>query len=127
MEPIFDHERLEVYQTARAFTCEIQPLLQGLPRGNADSKDNLKRAATSVTRNIAEGGGRWRIPEKISFYQIARASATECAATLDELADLGLVREERIIQPTVMLGRVVSMLVAMIRSLDARGTRDMSG
>ena len=65
MEPICDHERLEVYQTARAFTREIRPLLEEVPRGNANSKDNLKRAATSVTRNIADGGGRWKIPEKI--------------------------------------------------------------
>jgi four helix bundle protein len=125
MEPVFDHERLDVYQLARQYSRELRPLLESIPRGWADSRDNLKRAATSITRNIAEDGGKWKIPDKVHFYHIARASATESAASLDELVDYELMSEDRVRRPKEMLSRIVAMLVGMIRSIEARETGDM--
>ncbi len=40
-------------------------------------KSQLKRAAVSVTLNIAEGYGRFHSKENIQFYRISRASAYE--------------------------------------------------
>jgi four helix bundle protein len=62
----------------------------------------------------------------VHFYHIARGSATECAASLDELVDYGLVPESRIEAPKQTLARVVAMLINMIRSLEARGATDMT-
>jgi four helix bundle protein len=123
MDPIFDHERLEVYQVARQFNRTVRELCEEVGRGHAESKDNLKRAAKSVTRNVAEGSGKWKVPDKVNFYHIARASATECAASLDELVDFAMLPEQRIIPAKEVLIRVVAMLVAMIRSLEARPKR----
>ena len=125
MEPLFDHERLEVYQVARQFNRQVRELLDEVPRGQGDSKDNLKRAAKSIARNIAEGSGKWNIADKVNFYHIARASATESAASLDELVDFALVPEERVEAPKRVLARVVAMLVAMVRSLEAYEGRTM--
>ena len=55
MDALFDHEKLEVYGVARLFNREIRDLLKNVPRGHAESRDNLKRGAMSITRNIAEG------------------------------------------------------------------------
>lgn len=126
MHPYFDHERLDVYQAARAFNRTVARLLGEVPRGHADSKDQLKRAAKSIPRNIAEGGGKWRVADKIHYYHIARGSATECAATLDELVDYDLVPEARIDAPKQALARVVAMLIKLIRSLEERGGKDMA-
>ncbi|MEJ2186355.1 MAG: four helix bundle protein [Gemmatimonadota bacterium] len=126
MQILFDHERLEVYRLARQFARLVQRLLGEVGRGHSDSKDNLKRAAKSITRNIAEGAGKWRVADKIHFYHIARASATECAASLDELVDFGLVSDERIVAPKEILARVVAMLIAMIKSLEARESPTMA-
>jgi four helix bundle protein len=126
MDPYFDHERLEVYQVARAFNREANRILGDLPTGHHDSKNNLRRAAKSITRNIAEGSGKWMIADKVHFYHIARGSATECAASLDELVDYELVSEERIQKGKQLLARVVAMLIAMIKSIENRGTKDMS-
>ena len=123
--PYFDHERLEVYRVAREFNRLIRDLLKELPEGQADSRNNLRRAAMSVTRNITEGSGKWRIRDKVNFFHIARASATECAACLDELVDFEMVQPERIRQPKAVLARVVSMLIGMIRSLEQRPAKDM--
>jgi four helix bundle protein len=126
MQPLFDHEKLEVYQLARQFNGELRRFLQRVPRGNADSKLNLKRAAQSITRNIAEGAGRWKIADKVHFYHIARGSATECAASLDEFVDWEIVPEERVTGLKETLSRVVAMLIAMIRSLEERDRPDMA-
>lgn len=89
--PFFDHERLEVYRAARQFNREVHQLINQLPRGQSEPRDNLRRAAMSITRNIAEGSGKWKIRDKVNFYHIARGSATECAACLDELVDFQLI------------------------------------
>jgi hypothetical protein len=47
MKVYFDHERLEVYQAGRRFNREVARLLEEIPRGHVDSKDQLKRAAKS--------------------------------------------------------------------------------
>jgi four helix bundle protein len=122
----FDHERLDVYRTGREFNRAVRILLDEIPRGHADSKDNLRRAAQSITRNIAEGAGKWRLADKIHYYHIARGSATECAASLDELVDMAGVPPDRVRPAKEILSRIIAMLVAMIRSLDARGSKDMN-
>ena len=120
MDPFFDHERLEVYRVAREFNRCLDALLRTLPRGHSDSRDNLKRAAKSITRNVAEGAVKWKIPDQVNFYHIARGSATECAASLDELVDFKLVHQEQIVELRQLLGRIVAMLISMIRSLEER-------
>lgn len=123
MEAMFDHDRLEVYGVARQLNREVRDLLPQVPRGQADSRDNFRRAAMSVTRNIAEGSGRWKPRDKIHFYHIARASATECASSLDELVDYNLLSEQQILQARQTVSRVVAMLTAMIRSVESREDR----
>ncbi len=125
MDYQFDHERLEVYQVARLFKRQLWALLKRIPPGNADLRDQLKRAARSVTSNIAEGSGKWKIADKVNFYHIARGSAQECAADLDEMVDYEFVTEGETQEAKGTLSRVVAMLVAMIRSLERRGGRDM--
>lgn len=112
-----DHERLEVYQVGRELNREIRELLAGLPAGSHESRDNLLRGAKSITRNIAEGSGRWGVPDRIHFYNMARGSATECAASLDELLDFGLATDKQIEKSKALTWRIVSMLVALMRSL----------
>jgi four helix bundle protein len=126
MKAYFDHERLEAYQAGRRFNREVARLLSEVPRGHADSKDQLKRAAKSITRNIAEGSGKWTVKDKSHYYHIARGSATECAAVLDELVDYGLVEASRTDAPKEVLGSVVAMLIGLLRSLEAREGEDMS-
>jgi four helix bundle protein len=118
MDRFLDHERLEVYQVARELNREVARILGELPRGCSESAENLARATRSITRNIAEGGGRWSSADKANFYHIARGSAAECAASLDELVDFGFVSAERVAHAKMLSWRVVSMLVGLIRSLN---------
>ena len=57
--------------------------------------------------------------DRASFYRVARGSATELAASLDELVDFGFLLEHRISKAKQLSLRIVSMLVNLIRSTQA--------
>jgi four helix bundle protein len=122
---LFDHDRLDVYQVARRFKRQLKDLFLCIPRGNANLLDQLKRGARSITSNIAEGSGKWSTRDKVHYMHIARGSATECAAILDECVDYELLLDEQVRPALETLSRVVAMLVKMILSLEKRGAEDM--
>src|SRR5258708_3314654 len=86
MKP-FDHERRDVYRKAIDVVVAANGIAEGLPRGRGDLADQLHRASTSVSFNIAEGAGEFAKHEKARFYRMARRSATESAAILDACHD----------------------------------------
>ena len=120
---MFDHDRLDVYQAAVQFVGLVDPLLDKAPAGRGYLADQLRRAATSIALNIAEGAGEFSPKEKVRFYRIARRSATECAAVLDVLGQLRLADEESLVTGRQLLQRIVSMLVRMSQGVEpGRGT-----
>ena len=62
-------------------------LAERVPRGHSALADQLRRAALSVSLNIAEGSGKGTMEDREArrFYAIARGSALECAAIVDAL------------------------------------------
>lgn len=112
----FDHEKLDVYQTAVDWVSLAQDIAQALPRGNAALADQLQRAASSITLNIAEGAGEFSGGEKARFYRIAKRSATECAAVLDVAKRRQSIDEELFGQGRSFLLRIVGMLVKLVRA-----------
>ena len=76
-------QRLDVYRCALEFVAIATQISEKVPRGHAELKDQLRRAAISVPLNIAEGAGRVSKADGARHYAIARGSAMECAAVLD--------------------------------------------
>ena len=56
--------------------------------------DQVRRAATSITANLAEGSGRQSVKEKIHFIEIAFGSMTEvfCEPTHEVSAELSSLK-----------------------------------
>lgn len=75
---MFDFEKLEVYQKAKAFNKTTYNYI--IKNNNIDktAKDQLRRASFSIMLNIAEGYGRFTNPDRRNFYVIARGSVFEC-------------------------------------------------
>ena len=115
MLPQFDHEKLKVYQASLDFVELAEALLDDVPKSKA-VYDQLDRASTSISLNIAEGNGKFTAPDRCRFYDIARDSALECAAALDVLQRKHLATEERVLEGKAILLEIVSMLVGLIKS-----------
>jgi four helix bundle protein len=126
MRPYFDHEKLQVYQSAIGFVAWSTDLLMEI-NAKAAAKDQLDRASTSVALNIAEGNGKFAIRDRCRFLDIARGSALECAACLDVLVAKKLVEEDRIRPGKEQLLEIVSMLIGLTNSLMARIREDAPG
>lgn len=103
---MFGFRKLDVYQCA----VKALPLCYALAdRGDAETKKQLRRAALSISLNIAEGTGR-RDDDQRHFYRVARGSALECAAVMDALQALGRVTAQETVAVEELLVRIVSML-----------------
>lgn len=115
MPPVFDHEKLRVYQQAIAFVAWCEPILDRIPRTIAVHAQ-LDRAATSVPLNLAEGNGKFTSADRCRFFDIARGSALECAACLDVAVARKRLDSTEVIPGKQILAEVVSMLVGLIKS-----------
>jgi four helix bundle protein len=74
----FKLDEFELYCVARAFRRKTYCLIRQLPSEEKYALANqMRRAAVSVTNNIAEGHGRWHYQENIRFCRISRGSVDE--------------------------------------------------
>ena len=84
-----DFRKLRVWHLAHEVADEIYTLTSGFPVSQRNGlTDQLRRAADSVTYNLAEGCGRATKREKSHFFHIALGSVNE--------VDNGLLRAFRI-------------------------------
>lgn len=111
---MFGFQKLDVYRASIQFVALAVQLTDSIPRGYGALCDQLKRAALSVSLNIAEGSGRSDSDGR-RFYTIARGSALECAAVLDALEVLDFASEDELSEPRKLLERAVSMLTRLAR------------
>ncbi len=74
----YSFEDLEVYREAREFRKKMYALLKKLsPEEKFNLASQIRRAATSLTNNIAEGHGRYHYQENIQFLRQSRGSLEE--------------------------------------------------
>jgi len=108
-------QKLDVYRCAIEFLALTSEVAEQLPRGNGVLLDQLRRAASSISLNIAEAAGRTGQADAARTYAIARGSAMECAAVLDALFVLRIVDVATKQRGDELLGRVVGMLTRLCR------------
>jgi four helix bundle protein len=120
-EPIFDHDRLDVYLLSIEYVSaafEISKSLSGLHR---HARDQWLRAAQSIPLNISEGNGKRSVKDRARFFDIVRGSAFECAAIQDVLVVSGGLDIKTSPEMKLKLKRVVSMLTRMAIKFDGVG------
>ena len=93
----FSFEGLEVYQAARLLVRDVYRLQQKFPQAETYALgDQVRRSASSVTSNIAEGSGRNSNKEKVHFIEIAYGSLMEAFSQLQIAQDLDYLTEQDI-------------------------------
>jgi four helix bundle protein len=122
MKAMLDHQRLDVYKAAIDFVTIADTVAADFPRGRGYLADQLRRAATSIALNIAEGAGEFSQQDKSRFYRMARRSATECAAVLDVCRCLKLLTHDDVENGYTLLQRIISMLTKLARVTSGTGT-----
>jgi four helix bundle protein len=117
-EPIFDHDRLDVYRLSIDYVAASFKVAKDLNGLHRQARDQWLRAAQSIPLNIAEGNGKRSLKDRNRFLDIARGSAFECAAIQDVLEATGGIAEESHSTLKRILKRIVSMLTRLIARCD---------
>lgn len=117
-EPVFDHDRLDVYRLSIDYPASSFAMAKDLTGAHRHARDQWLRAAQSIPLNIAEGNGKRSHKDRSRFLDVARGSALECAAIQDVLAATNGLGDELHGQLKRTLHRIVSMLTRLIARLN---------
>jgi len=116
-----DFTDLAVWQLARELRKRAYDISQRFPAHEKSVlTSQLRRAALSVTANIAEGFGRYSYQENLQYCRQARGSAYELRDHLTTAFDAGYLSREQWQGMDEFAQRVIRVLNGYIRSTQAR-------
>ena len=114
-------EDLEVYQVARDFRKKMYAVTRGLPDFEKyDLGSQIRRAAISLTNNIAEDHGRYHFADQVRFFLGSRGSLQELVDDLNVCADENYLGAEKIETLKGEAWRVLGLISGYLRYLRER-------
>jgi len=127
---IIHHEKMDIYKKSILFLSQSELIIQKLPRGRREFKDQLQRASLSIVLSFSEGHGKYGKKDKQRFYLISKGSAHECAAILDCMSILKLIDHEDLRKGKDLLYEIICILVKLCQLLragasDSRASRSL--
>lgn len=106
---------LHVWQKGHKLVLQIYKLTKAFPKGEFFGLvDQLRRAAVSLTSNIAEGFSRFSYKEKAQFYYMSLGSLTEIQNQLLIAKDLSYLPSEdfnKLADLTVEINKMLNVLI----------------
>jgi four helix bundle protein len=116
-----DFTDLQVWQLARDLRKLVYGLIRNFPNDEKFALSaQLRRAAVSITANIAESFGRYSFQENIQFCRLARGSAFEVRDHLIISLDQGYLTAEQYRDADSLSQYVIQTLNGYVRSTKAR-------
>ena len=94
MKNIRSFEDLDCWKSCKEASLGFKQIIKTLPKEEKALVSNIRRAARSTTRNIAEGYGRFHFKENIQFCRISRGSLYELVDDLITLKDENYISTE---------------------------------
>ena len=111
-----DFRSLEVWHESVALAVTVFELTAAFPKSERFGlASQMRRAATSISSNIAEGSGRMSPAEFAHFLGIAAGSASELDSQLELAARLGYVPSTDLCLDVARLRRRISALRTRVR------------
>ena len=124
-----NYKDLRVWEKAHTLTLEIYKETQRLPKEERFGiTSQIRRAASSIPANLAEGCGRRSEGEMARFIQIAMGSGAELSYHLLLCRDLGMLPPQdfnRLASATDEVMRMLSALAARLKSPGNRGVLEL--
>ena len=111
----FEHEKLLVWQRAVALYGAVRQLTEGIHWPDVHLVNQLLRATSSISINIAEGASAYSPGEKTRFYRIALRSAAEAAVVMALMKHLQLVNADEAARLTSEYSEIIAMLTRLAR------------
>ena len=94
LDKIKSFRDLKAWQEAHTFVLMIYKMTKTFPKAEIFGlTSQMRRAAVSITSNVAEGFSRQSYAEKVQFYSIAQGSNTELQNQMLISKDIGYLRE----------------------------------
>ncbi|MCJ0741873.1 four helix bundle protein [Pedobacter montanisoli] len=113
-----NYKDLLVWQKAHRFTLKMYAVVSAFPKEETyNLTSQIKRSASSIGSNIAEGCGRFTSKNLASFLQIALGSTHELEYQLLLSKDLKFIDEELFIELEKEVGEIKAMLISLIKKV----------
>jgi len=113
-----DFKNLKVWTKAYDLTLRVYQSTRGFPKDELFGLvSQMRRSASSIGANIAEGVGRRSDGELTRFLHIARGSASELEHHLLLARDLEFLSRERFTELTRLADEVQRMLTSLIQQV----------
>jgi len=115
-----DYRKIQAWQRSHALTVEIYRLTKLFPKEESFGlTSQMRRAASSIPANIAEGAGREGDPELKRFMIIALGSAAELDYFILLSGELGYLEAASAKQLATEILSIRRMRGAFVRTLKA--------
>lgn len=113
----YSFEKLDVWEKSNDFADNVYELAAGFPK---DEKfcltSQLKRAAVSISNNLAEGSGRITAKDKAYFTQISFGSLMECLNLLITANKRGFISKDQLMDLRNEINNIAQMLSQLRRA-----------
>jgi four helix bundle protein len=114
-----NYRELQVWTKAHGLTLDLYRVTRSFPREEIYGlTSQLRRAASSIGANLAEGCGRRTSSESARFVRIAMGSASELDYHLLLSHDLGFMKANDFQRATPTLTEVRKMMTSFLTSVE---------
>jgi four helix bundle protein len=116
-------EDLEVYKAAREFRKAMYAVARRLPDFEKyELGSQIRRAAVSLTNNMAEGHGRFHYPDQIRFFLHSRGSLEELVDDLNACLDENYLSSDQVANLKEQARGVLILINGYLRYLRNRSS-----
>ncbi|MBR5622443.1 MAG: four helix bundle protein [Opitutales bacterium] len=121
----FNFEKLQVWQKARELSKEVYACTRSFPASEQFGLvSQMRRAAVSVSSNIAEGMSRTSVREQIRFIEVAYGSLMELFCQIRLAGDFAFIAEVNVENFRVRIREIAAMLSGLRKSIVHRSEED---
>jgi four helix bundle protein len=110
-----NYKDLKVWEKAHHFTLSVYETTKSFPKEEIYGlTSQMRRAASSIPANIAEGCGKNSKLDFANFLNIALGSSNESEYFLLLAKDLNYIKTEDFLQQHKIINEIKAMLIALI-------------